>query len=60
MQKTENVTVTGKLKDGSLKMPDFESKITSVKFVWIQKLFDGSEQAWKQVLQVTAGVNEIM
>ena len=38
----------------------FESKVKLMKMEWIQKLFDGSEQAWKQMLQVTAGVNEIM
>ena len=43
--KIKHVTVIGKLKDGGLKMSDFESKVKSLKMAWIQKLFDGSEQA---------------
>ena len=44
--KIKYVTVIGKWEDGGLKMPDFESKVKSIKMVWIQQLFDGSEQEW--------------
>ena len=52
--------VTGKLEDRGLKIPDFESQVKSMKKARIQKIFDRSKQAWKQVLKVSSCVNDKM
>ena len=49
-------TVIGKLEEGGLKMPDFKAKVMSLKMAWIQRLYENSEQAWKNYLKFISGV----
>jgi hypothetical protein len=47
--KIKNSTLIADIKHGGLKMPHFETMITSKKILWIKRLLNDRETNWKTV-----------
>ena len=47
--KIKRETIIGKIKDGGMKMIDFDSMVRAQKATWMKRLMDGKDSAWKSL-----------